>query len=130
MAAFDTVIQPHEMDDIKAMIRETENPSGGLGSSAQSSFPLKGFTLSEFLLLHLHFIQRGRSETTWKMLRKFGYNDALTLSETYLRPRFEVPADCSVELTPKANQFLVELFKKFDIVKFTIYLLAFLLNFF
>ena len=108
MTTFETMIQSHEMEDIKAMIRETE------GTFMTFS---KGLTLSEFLTLHLHFIQRGRSETTWKMLRKFGYDDDLTLSESYLRPRFEVPPDCSVELTGKAHQFLVELFKKFDIVR-------------
>lgn len=81
----------------------------------------KGMTLSEFLTLHLHFIQRGRSEMPWKMLRKFGYDDDLNISEDYIRPKFDVPQDSSVELTARANQFLVELFKKYDTVMYAYY---------
>ena len=40
-----------------------------------------------FLFLHTLFIQRGRHETTWTVLRKFGYDDNLQLSPEYLRPQ-------------------------------------------
>ena len=42
--------------------------------------------VSGFLFLHRLFIQRGRHETTWTVLRKFGYDDNLNLSREYLHP--------------------------------------------
>jgi Ras family protein T1 len=38
------------------------------------------------LTLNGLFIQRGRHETTWAILRKFGYDDDLTLNKEYLFP--------------------------------------------
>lgn len=43
-----------------------------------------GLTLPGFLFLHALFIERGRLETTWAVLRKFGYNNELRLSEDAL----------------------------------------------
>jgi len=41
---------------------------------------------SGFLFLNKLFIQRGRHETTWKILRKFGYSNDLTLKDEYTQP--------------------------------------------
>lgn len=41
---------------------------------------------SGFLFLHTLFIQRGRHETTWTVLRTFGYDDDLELNQDYLFP--------------------------------------------
>ena len=46
--------------------------------------------LPGFLYLHLLFIERGRHETTWTVMRKFGYAENLRLSEEYLYPRIVV----------------------------------------
>jgi EF hand associated len=43
-----------------------------------------GLTLSGFLFLHALFITKGRLETTWAVLRKFGYNTSLHLSDEVL----------------------------------------------
>lgn len=43
-------------------------------------------TLDGFLNLHQLFIQRGRHETTWAILKRFGYNQNLHLRENYLYP--------------------------------------------
>lgn len=40
-----------------------------------------------FLFLHTLFIQRGRHETTWTVLRTFGYDDNLQLTKEYLSPK-------------------------------------------
>jgi Ras family protein T1 len=40
-----------------------------------------------FLTLHTKFIQKGRLETTWTVLRKFGYGEDLALKEAFLYPR-------------------------------------------
>ena len=46
-----------------------------------------GLTELGFLFLHTLFIQRGRLETTWAVLRKFGYGDDLMLREDFLFPQ-------------------------------------------
>lgn len=43
-----------------------------------------GLTLTGFLFLHALFIEKGRIETTWTVLRKYGYNDDLKLRDDYL----------------------------------------------
>lgn len=43
-----------------------------------------------FFFLNKLFIQRGRHETTWKVLRKFGYSNSLTLKDDYLQPVYVV----------------------------------------
>jgi len=92
-----------------------------------------GLTEAGFLYLHTIFIQRGRLETTWTVLRKFGYAEDLELTESFLLPkyvllsilfpkitfelifhRFDVPSDCSVELSPLGYQFFTELFEIAD----------------
>ena len=40
-----------------------------------------------FLFLHTLFIQRGRHETTWTVLRAFGYDDNLQLTRDFLSPK-------------------------------------------
>lgn len=96
-----------------------------------------GLTEAGFLYLHTIFIQRGRLETTWTVLRKFGYAEDLRLTESFLYPkfvsgqllsltcidvdvmfhRFDVPADCSVELSPLGYQFFTDIFETFDKVR-------------
>lgn len=44
----------------------------------------KGLTLAGFLFLHALFITKSRMETTWAVLRKFGYNLDLHLSDKVL----------------------------------------------
>jgi len=46
-----------------------------------------GLTEAGFLYLHTIFIQRGRLETTWTVLRKFGYAEDLRLTESFLLPK-------------------------------------------
>ena len=70
-------------------------------------------------------------ETTWTVLRKFGYGEGLDLREDFLLPRwvpeyipplsaewnrFDVPYDCSVELSPLGNQFFTDIFEGYYIV--------------
>lgn len=47
-----------------------------------------GLTETGFLYLHVTFIQRGRLETTWTVLRKFGYAEDLRLTEAFLAPKY------------------------------------------
>ncbi|KAJ2919163.1 hypothetical protein MD484_g1246, partial [Candolleomyces efflorescens] len=101
---FDAPLQAQELEGIKAMVQE----------HAQGGIRDEGLTEAGFLYLHTIFIQRGRLETTWTVLRKFGYAEDLRLTESFLLPKFDVPADCSVELSPLGYQFFTDIFEIFD----------------
>ncbi|XP_060528814.1 mitochondrial Rho GTPase isoform X2 [Cylas formicarius] len=101
---FNAPLQPQVLDDVKAVLRK--NTEDGV---LQNSVTLKGF-----LYLHTLFIQRGRNETTWTVLRKFGYNDHLNMSKDYLYPSLKVPSGCTTELSHRGQQFLTHLFERYD----------------
>ncbi|GAA99671.1 uncharacterized protein L969DRAFT_48031 [Mixia osmundae IAM 14324] len=101
---FNIALQQRELDGIKEIVR-SHNPD---------FIQQDGITVEGFLYLHTSFIQKGRLETTWTVLRKFGYGDDVTLTEQFLSPRFDVPADCSVELSPRGYAFFTDIFEAFD----------------
>jgi len=90
-----------------------------------------------FMFLQCLFIQRGRNETTWAVLRKFGYDNELQMSKEYIHPsyvinknhgsilnatditewfhfRLKVPLGCTTELSHKGQEFLTLLFMQHD----------------
>lgn len=101
---FNTPLQPQALEDVKAIVRK--NVDDGVRND--------GLTLKGFLFLHTLFIQRGRHETTWTVLRKFGYDDSLQLSKEYLCPRIHVPPGSTTELSHQGYHFLSTLFEKYD----------------
>ncbi|KAA1469902.1 mitochondrial Rho GTPase, partial [Dentipellis sp. KUC8613] len=101
---FDAPLQLQELEGIKDMVRE----------HAENGVRGDGLTEDGFLYLHTIFIQRGRLETTWTVLRKFGYAEDLRLTESFLYPKFDVPPDCSVELSPLGYQFFTDIFETYD----------------
>ncbi|KAF8895366.1 EF hand associated-domain-containing protein [Infundibulicybe gibba] len=101
---FDAPLQLQELEGIREMVQE--HADGGVRDG--------GLTEAGFLYLHTIFIQRGRLETTWTVLRKFGYAEDLRLTESFLSPKFDVPPDCSVELSPVGYQFFTDIFETFD----------------
>lgn len=64
--------------------------------------------------MHQLFIQRGRLETTWTVLRRFGYDDNLMLRNELLAPEFPVPEGGVVSLSPKGYEFFISLFTAYD----------------
>ncbi|KAG1772430.1 P-loop containing nucleoside triphosphate hydrolase protein [Suillus occidentalis] len=70
---FDAPLQLQELEGIKDMVRE--HAEGGVRDD--------GLTEAGFLYLHTIFIQRGRLETTWAVLRKFGYQFFTDIFETF-----------------------------------------------
>lgn len=58
-------------------------------------------SFSGFLFLNTLFIQRGRHETTWTILRKFGYDDSLELTDDYLYPEYVTLLHCLSHLSCK-----------------------------
>lgn len=67
-----------------------------------------------FILLNKIFAGKGRHETIWAILRKFQYTDSLSLRDTFLHPKFDVPQYASAELSPMGYRFFVDLFLLFD----------------
>lgn len=102
---FNAPLQPEELAGVKKVVQD-KMPSGVDG---------RGLTLSGFLFLHALFIERGRLETTWAVLRKFGYNDSLRISEQLLdETSFTHSPDQVVELTHHSRCFLGRRFRRFD----------------
>uniref|UniRef100_A0A3Q2Y6B9 Mitochondrial Rho GTPase n=1 Tax=Hippocampus comes TaxID=109280 RepID=A0A3Q2Y6B9_HIPCM len=103
-SCFGNPLAPQALEDVKTVV--WKNTSDGVLDN--------GLTLNGFLFLNTLFIQRGRHETTWTILRKFGYDDNLELTDDYLYPALRVPASCTTELNDLGHQFLQRLFEKYD----------------
>uniref|UniRef100_A0A8C2WX61 Mitochondrial Rho GTPase n=1 Tax=Cyclopterus lumpus TaxID=8103 RepID=A0A8C2WX61_CYCLU len=101
---FNTPLESQALEDVKNVVRK--NLSDGVCDN--------GLTLTGFLFLHTLFIQRGRHETTWTVLRRFGYDDDLELNQDYLFPPLKLPPDCTTELNHNAYLFLQSIFDKHD----------------
>ncbi|XP_031102863.1 mitochondrial Rho GTPase 1-like [Ipomoea triloba] len=102
---FNAPLQPSEIMGVKKVVQE-KLPEG---------VNIYGLTLTGFLFLHALFIEKGRLETTWTVLRKFGYNNDIRLSEDQLPPPIKRQPDQSVELTDEAVEFLKKVFLTFDL---------------
>lgn len=73
-----------------------------------------GMTEDGFMVLNKMYVERGRHETIWGILRAFHYTNSLLLQDRFLYPRLDVNPHLSVELLPEGYRFLVDLFLKFD----------------
>ncbi|KAK9867983.1 hypothetical protein WJX84_007975 [Apatococcus fuscideae] len=102
---FSAPLQPEEIVGIKKVVSE-KVPNG---------ISHKGLTMDGFIFLNALFIERGRLETTWAILRRFGYGNNLRLnsSET-AAARLSPSPDQVAELTTDARKFLLQRFKDAD----------------
>ncbi|KAB1202211.1 Mitochondrial Rho GTPase 1 [Morella rubra] len=80
---FNAPLQPSEIVGVKRVV--AEKLSEGVNE--------RGLTLTGFLFLHALFIEKGRLETTWTVLRKFGYNNDIRLSEDLIPASFKRAPD-------------------------------------
>jgi Ras family protein T1 len=101
---FNAPLQPQVLDEVKAVLMK--NIPDGIRDDC--------VTMSGFLFLHCLFIQRGRNETTWAVLRRFGYNENLEIGREYLCPYVKIPPGSSTELSHRGQQFLISLFERND----------------
>lgn len=101
---FNTPLQPQVLEDVKAVL--SKNIHDG---TCKGCVTMKGF-----MYLQCLFIQRGRNETTWAVLRKFGYDNDLQMSKDYINPPLKVPSGCTTELSHKGQEFLTVLFMQHD----------------
>ena len=102
---FNTPLQPEELEGVKKVV-QTKIPDG---------IHPNGITLKGFVYLHALFVARGRMDTTWTVLRKFGYDNSLHLREDLLREvNMQHSADQVVELSEKGKVFFRGIFQAFD----------------
>ena len=73
-------LEPGTLDSLKAVVGR--NCPEGISQDGD----IEGLTSKGFLTLNSLFIQRGRHETTWTILRRFGYADDLSLLPDTLVP--------------------------------------------
>ncbi|XP_053200304.1 mitochondrial Rho GTPase 1-like [Panonychus citri] len=94
---FNTPLKSQALEDIKNIVKRSL-PDGIFEDS---------ITLSGFLFLHCLFIQRGRHEATWAVLRKFGYNDRVELEDEsfHNRPFPDNPTKHNTELSEHLTVF-------------------------
>ncbi|KAJ6790601.1 putative mitochondrial Rho GTPase 1 [Iris pallida] len=76
---FNAPLQPTEIVGVKKVVQE-KMPEG---------VNEHGLTLTGFLFLHALFIEKGRLETTWTVLRKFGYDNDIKLRDDLLPSIFK-----------------------------------------
>ncbi|XP_046856446.1 mitochondrial Rho GTPase 1-A-like [Xenia sp. Carnegie-2017] len=101
---FKSPLKDEEVNDVKNCVKR--NTADGLKNN--------GLTLTGFLFLHKLFMERGRHETTWTVLRKFGYGDDLELREDYGDAGLDIPSRSTTELSELGNDFFTRLFEKCD----------------
>uniref|UniRef100_A0A336LJI5 Mitochondrial Rho GTPase n=1 Tax=Culicoides sonorensis TaxID=179676 RepID=A0A336LJI5_CULSO len=102
---FNLPLQPQILDEVKALLMK--NLTDGILNDC--------VTLKGFLYLHCLFIQRGRPETTWMVLRRFGYDENVQISNEFLDPPLKIPPGSSTELSHRGFQFLTSIFEKGDV---------------
>ncbi|KAL2001912.1 hypothetical protein VTN02DRAFT_1007 [Thermoascus thermophilus] len=95
--------KPLSQDDL-IHIKET------IQKAHPNSVTPQGIDSRGFLHLNKLYAEKGRHETVWIILRTFQYTDNLSLQESFLHPKFEVPPFASAELSPEGYRFFVDLF--------------------
>jgi Ras family protein T1 len=84
MKCFNAPLQPSEIVGVKKVV--SDKIAEGVSND--------GLTLTGFLFLHALFIERGRLETTWTVLRKFGYDDEIKIrDDLVVNPSFKRASD-------------------------------------
>lgn len=102
---FSAPLQPTEISGVKRVVQE-KMPEGVNES---------GLTLTGFLFLHALFIEKGRLETTWTVLRKFGYDNDIKLRDDLIAMPIKRAPDQTLEMTSEVVDFLRGIFNMFDI---------------
>lgn len=104
MKCFDKSLNPEDLQHIKETIDHV----------LPNADTERGINSAGFLLLNKLYAEKGRHETIWIILRSFQYTDSLSLQESFLHPKFEVPEYASAELSPAGYRFFVDLFLTSD----------------
>lgn len=79
---FGSPLQQQELESVKDVVRRASLMPSGIRNNC--------LTRDGFIYLHSLFVQRGRLETIWTVLRKFGYGDNIELRPDFLVPKYEL----------------------------------------
>ncbi|KAI1174378.1 mitochondrial Rho GTPase [Nemania sp. FL0916] len=101
---FDKPLSPEDLDNIKLSISK----------SVPGTETEKGVSMNGFLQLNKMYAEKGRHETIWVILRNYHYTDSLSLADSFIHPKLDVPDYASAELSPAGYQFFMDLFLLFD----------------
>ncbi|XP_050393098.2 mitochondrial Rho GTPase 1 isoform X1 [Patella vulgata] len=101
---FNAPLHHQALEDVKAIVHK--HTSEGIIND--------GISLKGFLFLHTLFIQKGRHETTWTVLRKFGYDEHLALTKDFIAPKVQIGTGSTTEISHNGLEFLTTLFQKYD----------------
>jgi Ras family protein T1 len=104
LKCFNKPLSMDDLNEIKTLIRK----------NAPCCATEEGIDGKGFIILNKIFAEKGRHETIWSILRTFHYTDSLSLIDSFLHPKFEVPPNASAELSPIGYRFFVDLFLLFD----------------
>ncbi|KAK3316169.1 EF hand associated-domain-containing protein [Apodospora peruviana] len=96
------------------LIGELENIKAQVNKFVPTSTMEKGLDLPGFLQLNKMYAEKARHETIWVILRKYHYTDSLSLEDSFLHPKFDVPDYASAELSPAGYRFFMDRFLVFD----------------
>lgn len=107
LKSFGVHLNTNSLQGVKALLQDNN-------TNAADNLINNEITLNGFIYMHTLFIKKGRHETTWTVLKKFGYDRNLTLSRDYSSVNLKVPATCSLELSLRGFEFLQYLFKRYD----------------
>ena len=99
------------LQEVKSLLQNTSNNNN---NDRNENLINNQITLNGFLYLHSLFFKKGRQETSWTVLKKFGYDKSLLYSRDYLSINLKIPPSCSVELSFKGFEYLQYLFNKYD----------------
>jgi Ras family protein T1 len=117
----DGYLNDREMHNFQVKCFEKQLPDEDLENiklSISKTYPKsqieKGIDQKAFIHLNKLFAEKGRHETIWIILRKYHYTDSLSLKDSFLHPKFDIPEYSSAELSPAGYRFFVDLFLLFD----------------
>lgn len=117
----DGYLNDQEMHDFQAKcfekplsLEDLDNIKLSISKSSPKSDINRGIDQKGFIHLNKIFAEKGRHETIWIILRQFHYTDSLSLKDSFLHPKFEIPEYSSAELSPAGYRFFVDLFLLFD----------------
>jgi Ras family protein T1 len=112
-ACFGAPLAAVELEDLRRVV--SEQLPAGAGVTPDGA----GLTLAGFLYLHALFIEHGRADTVWTVLRRFGYDGRLRLSSVALGGAAVCggllsarPPDAAVELSERAAAFVDAVFAR------------------
>lgn len=98
-------------------IKKLDNNNHYLDMSMKKQSQKNGIDLYDFYTLIKIYIERGKFETVWGLLRGFKYNDILQISDELLYPPLDSFIDDGsfIELSFTGYRFLIEVFRKYEI---------------